>query len=109
MASLGEALGGARSFDPAAAEGVLRLSALDAEQTALVPQLLVQLRATAPGLQLSVISLKRHDMPEALAAGQIGIAIGVFPGIGAPLVSEPLYEQGYAVVGLQVVIGVEGR
>lgn len=104
VASLREALGGTRPFDPAAAEGVLRLSALDAEQAALVPQLLVQLRATAPGLQLSVINLKRHDVPEALAAGQIDIAIGFFPGLGAPLVSERLYEQGYAVVGLPDVI-----
>jgi DNA-binding transcriptional LysR family regulator len=104
VASLRMALGGTKPFEPTEARGVLRLSALDAEQCAVVPRLLANLRDTAPDMQLSVINLKRRDVPEALAAGQIDIALGFFPESGDLMIAEPLYEQGYVVVGKPEVV-----
>ena len=99
VGALREALGGARPFDPATADGVLRLSALDAEQAALLPRLLVFLRAEAPGMQLSVVTLPRPEVPEALATGRIDLALGYYPSAGSQVLAERLYDQGYLVAG----------
>ncbi len=104
VAALREALGGARPFEPATANGVLRLAALDAEQAALVPRLLAMLRVAAPGMQLSVINLRRREVPDALASGQIDLAVGFFPSTGDQLLAEPLYDQGYVVVASPAVM-----
>jgi DNA-binding transcriptional LysR family regulator len=104
VASLRMALGGTKPFEPMGAKGVLRLSALDAEQCGLMPRLLAKVRISAPDMQLSVISLKRREVPEALAAGQIDIALGFFPESSDQMIAEPLFEQGYVVVGNPEVI-----
>ena len=50
------ALGAARTFDLATATGVVAVAALDAEQAVLIPPLAARLRASAPGLTMSVRS-----------------------------------------------------
>ena len=108
VAALREALGDTRPLDPAQATGTLRLSALDAEQAALIPGLMARLRATAPGLALSITSLPRLDAAKALAAGQIDLALGFFPDPGAAFTADPLYSQGYAVVGQPALFAPDG-
>lgn len=103
--SLREALGGARPFIPAAAHGVIRLAALDAEQVGGVPALVRLLSNEAPGLSLSVVPISRHTALEALTAGEVDLALGFFPKVGEPIIASSLYEQGFAVVGRPEVIG----
>ncbi|MCX7302531.1 MAG: LysR substrate-binding domain-containing protein [Rhodobacterales bacterium] len=98
-------LGGFRTFDPATAEGVIRIAALDSEQAGLVPGLVGALAAAAPGLQLAVLPLARAAAMEALAAGQIDIALGFFWDLPESLIAMRLYEQRFLVVGRLGVIG----
>lgn len=93
------ALGAARSFDPAAAEGVIRLAALDAEQAGLVPGLAARLRRSAPGLRLSVLPLGRGAAVEALAEGGVDLALGFLWDRPDSIRGEPLYEEGFLVAG----------
>lgn len=93
------AVGAARSFDPAAAEGVIRLAALDAEQAGLVPGLAARLRRSAPGLRLSVLPLGRGAAVEALAEGGVDLALGFLWDRPDSIRGERLYEEGFLVAG----------
>lgn len=98
------ALGVARGFDPAAARGVVRIAALDAEQAALVPRLAARLRQAAPGLTLSVLPLGRAAAVEALTEGRADLAFGLIPDLPEVISRQVLYDEGYRVAGLPAAL-----
>ena len=93
------ALGAAQAFDPATASGHLRIAALDAEQTVLIPPLAARLRTSAPGLILSVLPLGRRLAMEALAEGRADLAFGFVWDVPEVISSTALYEESYLVAG----------
>lgn len=93
------ALGTARRFDPASATGLVRIAALDAQQAVLIPPLAARLRQEAPGLALSVRPQGRGDAVAALVEGGVDLALGFFWDLPEVIRSEPLYDEGYVVVG----------
>ncbi|PLL11568.1 LysR family transcriptional regulator [Tabrizicola sp. TH137] len=98
------ALGAVRAFDPAAARGVVRIAALDAEQAALVPRLAGHLRQVAPGLTLSVLPLGRAAAVEALTEGRADLAFGLIPDLPETISRQVLYDEGYLVAGLPAAL-----
>jgi DNA-binding transcriptional LysR family regulator len=93
------ALGTARAFDPATAEGVVRIAALDAEQAVLIPPLAARLRQTAPGLRLSVLPLGRADAVEALTDSRADLALGFMWDLPDTILTGHLYQEGFLVAG----------
>lgn len=93
------ALGVARAFDPATATGVVRLTALDAEQAVLIPPFAARLRDEAPGLTLSVLPLGRAAAMEALAEGRADLALGFVWDVPEAISGEVLYTEGFLVAG----------
>ena len=102
--ALRTALGAARAFDPARAEGVLRIAALDAEQAVLVPPLAARLRRSAPGLRLSVLPLGRDGAVEALNEGRVDLALGFIWKRPDSILTRALYQEGFLVAGLPEVL-----
>jgi DNA-binding transcriptional LysR family regulator len=102
--SLREAICGVQPFVPKAAQGTIRLAALDAEQVGAVPALVRILADEAPDLRLSVLPISRRSALDALTAGDVELALGFFPEVREPLLSRLLYEQGFAVVGRPEVL-----
>lgn len=98
------ALGAVRDFDPARAEGVVRIAALDAEQAVLIPPLAALLRAEAPGLRLSVLPLGRSAAVEALAEGRVDLALGFLWDLPDVIGQRMLYEEGFLVAGLAALL-----
>nr|WP_256515455.1 LysR family transcriptional regulator [Alsobacter ponti] len=98
------ALGVARAFDPGQASGVLRISALDAEQAVLIPPLAARLRGRAPGVTLSVLPLGRGAAMEALAEGRADLALGFVWDVPEAISGEKLYEESFLVAGLPKVL-----
>jgi DNA-binding transcriptional LysR family regulator len=94
------ALGAARAFDPAQASGVLRISALDAEQSVVIPPLAARLRERSPGIALSVLPLGRGAAMEALTAGRADLALGFVWDVPEAISGEKLYEESFLVAGL---------
>lgn len=94
------AMGTARSFDPMAAEGIVRIAALDAEQAVLIPPLAARLRQAAPGLRLSVLPLGRGAAVEALTEGRVDLALGFIWDLPETILAEQLYEESFVVTGL---------
>lgn len=97
--SLRGALGAARQFDPAKANGTLRISALDAEQAVIIPKLAARLRKSAPGLRLSVLPHGRGDAIEALNEGQADVALGFLWNCPPQISGEKLYDETFLVAG----------
>ncbi|MGI1662790.1 LysR family transcriptional regulator [Palleronia sp. KMU-117] len=93
------ALGVARRFDPASAQGILRIAALDAEQAALIPALAARLCRTAPGLRLSVLPLGRAEAVGALSEGRADISLGFLWDAPDWIRSERLFDEGFLVAG----------
>lgn len=98
------ALGAARAFDPAAASGVVRVAALDAEQAVLIPPFAARLRESAPGLTVSVLPLGRGAAMEALFEGRADLALGYVWDIPEAISSETLYSESFLVAGNAVAI-----
>ena len=93
------ALGGSRSFDPAAASGIVRLAALDSEQAVIVPALYARFQALAPSLKLSVLPLGRAAAVDALIDGRVDLALGFLWDLPGTISAEGLYEENYLVAG----------
>ncbi len=97
--ALRHALGTARRFDPALAQGIVRIAALDAEQAVLVPPLAARLRQAAPGLRLSVLPLGRADAIDALTDGRADLALGFLWDHPDSILGTRLYQEGFLVTG----------
>lgn len=73
------ALRGEPAFDPATARRTFRIASVDYAELVVLPQLLERLARDAPGVDLWVVPMP-DDAAVALAAGEIDLAIGVWPG-----------------------------
>jgi DNA-binding transcriptional LysR family regulator len=103
--SLRSSLGRGQPFVPANTSGIVRLAALDAEQANLVPGLVRHMASQAPQLRLSVLPLARREAMEALSNNDVDLAIGFFWDVPDSLLSVPLYQQDFVVVGRAEVLG----
>lgn len=85
-------------FDPATAEGRIRIGTSDHAGALILPRLAARLRETAPGLIVSSRPLVRRQATDALTAGDLDLALGFFFNPGPGIETERLFEDGYAVV-----------
>jgi len=97
--SLRQAVSGHHSFDPGSAEGVVRLAAFDAELVTLLPELIRTFSLRAPGLRIVARSFGRRDALDAIAAGELDLALGYFRSPSDAFIKEDLFEQDFLVVG----------
>jgi DNA-binding transcriptional LysR family regulator len=102
------ALGQSQAFNPKTAEGVVKISALDAEQSVLIPPLAQSLRKGAPGLELSVLPLGRRAAVDALLENQTDLAIGFIWSRPDSILEIKLYEESFLVVGQPHMIPAGG-
>lgn len=87
-----------KPFDPAKANRLFRLTAYDGDVALILPKLLARLAKTAPLVRLSVQGLGRKAALAALDEAQADLALGFVWDLPKDVLSEPLFEQGYAVV-----------
>jgi DNA-binding transcriptional LysR family regulator len=100
VAALRSALTVTRSFEPATADGIVRIAALDSEQAVIMPRFAARMRQLAPRLRLSVLPLARRDAIEALAEGRADIALGFLWDAPDTLSKRRLYDESFLVSGL---------
>ncbi len=98
LAGATDLLSPAAPFDPATAHTTIRIGASDYNCSLFVPELLARMHKLAPGLVVSVRPLVRRAAAEALAAGDLDLAIGYFWGRTPGLTIETLLQENYAVV-----------
>lgn len=80
-------------FDAASAERVFNLAATSYTGEVLLPHLVARVRAEAPRVQIHVRGLDA-SVPEALEAGRLDLAIGVFGRVAEVFTREALFQEG---------------
>lgn len=80
------------AFDPATASRRLRICMTDASHITLLPRLLKQLRANAPGIDIIAARIDA-DTARALQSGEADLALGLVPGLEAGFYQQSLFEQ----------------
>ena len=80
-------------FDPSTAERVFSIAASTYTGEVLLPHLIARVRAEAPNVQIHVRNLD-PGVPEALEAGRVDLAIGVFGRVAEMFTREALFQEG---------------
>jgi DNA-binding transcriptional LysR family regulator len=93
-----EALLEGESFNPAAVDGILNISATDFEQRAILPQLLKVLRQQAPALKVIVHKLEIDHMAQQLLTGQIDLVFSTPNFVPNNCPTLHLYHESYVCV-----------
>jgi DNA-binding transcriptional LysR family regulator len=92
------ALTSEEDFDPARVRSTLRIGMLDYGATVLGPKFLAKTRAAAPDLRMAIWFFGRNAAYNALAAGEIDFALGVFPRTSADYLRDELFQDDCVVV-----------
>lgn len=82
-------------FEPLASERVFRLQSTDIAQVTLLPKLMQRLKRIAPaiGIHLGRIS---PDTPKLLESGDLDLAVGFIPPMGAGFCQQRLFKDRFA-------------
>ena len=67
----------------------------DVGEIVFLPALLERLEREAPGVRIDTGQLPQDEVSEALAAGEIDLAVGFLPGLSAGVVSKRLFRDRY--------------
>lgn len=79
-------------FDPGSAQRRFRVAMSDASHITLLPALLSEVRARAPGVRLEAVLLDLNTT-QAMAAGEVDLALGYAPWLDEGLGRQRLFEQ----------------
>lgn len=86
------------AFDPAQAERTFGVLTSDAGAAVFAPRMVQRLARVAPGVRLRLAPMVRGRFPAALAEGEIDLAFGSFPALGAGFYQQRLYDDEYVCV-----------
>jgi DNA-binding transcriptional LysR family regulator len=85
----------AGEFVPAQSDRTFRVHMSDIGEMVFLPPLLERLQREARKVKLETRSVREADLPEALASGEIDLAIGFLPGLRAPVRGEHVFTDPY--------------
>jgi DNA-binding transcriptional LysR family regulator len=80
------------AFDPATAQRRFRICMTDASHITLLPRLLAQVRAVAPGVTLEAAHID-DGLAQALQSGEADLAVGFLPWLDVGFYQQTLYAQ----------------
>lgn len=88
-----------RAFDPLQAKRRFVISMSDIGELVFLPSLMEELRRIAPGVSLDSRSLSPGDLEQAMAQGEIDLALGYFPDIkGSNFLTRKLFEHPFICI-----------
>lgn len=96
-------------FDPRTTARAFRLQLSDVGEMVFLPALLERLARSAPRVRIEVQQLRQEEIGDALAAGEIDLAIGFLPELTGALVQRRLFRDRYVCLGRAEHPGVGAR
>ena len=84
------------AFDPARSARVFRVAITDGVGHVLLPRLLREVRAKAPGVALQFLPITQQPVAEELAAGRVDLAVTYFGALPPSVRREALFRESYA-------------
>jgi DNA-binding transcriptional LysR family regulator len=85
----------APSFDPAQSDREFVFYVSDLGALIFLPRLLLELKRRAPHMRLRAVQIEQKYLTEALESGEVDLAIGAFPDLGAGFYQQRLYSESY--------------
>ncbi len=82
-------------FDPRTSDRAFRLQLSDIGEMVFLPKLLERMKREAPGVRIEVEQLRQEDIGDALAAGEIDLAVGFLPELSGGVVQRRLFRDQY--------------
>jgi DNA-binding transcriptional LysR family regulator len=98
LASIRIALGASREFDPATAQRSFAIYLTDLGEAYFLPRLLARLHRTAPGVHIRTLPMPPESAQDALRNGEVDLAIGNLPDLGAGFFMQRLFRDRYVCV-----------
>lgn len=98
LEQLGQVLRGHRHFDAAQAGRRFRIDMTEIAQRVFLPRLMHALAQAAPGIALATVDMPPERARQALAVGEIDLAIGYFADFGDPFYAQRLFEEHYVAL-----------
>ncbi|WP_158213292.1 LysR family transcriptional regulator [Pigmentiphaga sp. NML080357] len=95
---LRQAIERSRVFDPAQARRTFRILLSDIAQQAHLPTFVALLRREAPHVDLAGVSLPVREAKEAMASGELDLAVGFLPDLGADFHRQSLFVEHWVCV-----------
>ena len=82
-------------FDPKTSDRTFRLQLTDVGEIAFLPPLLRRLERDAPGVRVETQHLPQDEVSDALASGEVDVAVGFLPELSAGVVQKRLFRDRY--------------
>jgi DNA-binding transcriptional LysR family regulator len=82
-------------FDPRTSDRIFRLQLTDVGEIAFLPPLLERLQRDAPGVRVETQHLPQDEVSEALASGEVDLAVGFLPELSQGVVQKRLFRDRY--------------
>jgi len=95
---LGRALQVGHTFDPATATRAFKLLMSDIAQLVHMPALVSRMRLQAPGLSIENLAMPLRDAKIAMVNGELDLAIGFLPDLGADFHRKSLFSEMWVCV-----------
>lgn len=95
LAGIRAALGSGRDFDPATSERRFAIFLTDLGEAFFLPRLLGRLNQVAPHVHLRTLPMPTGTAEEALQRGEVDLAIGNLPELGAGFYVQRLFRDRY--------------
>lgn len=92
------ALGASQDFDPDASQRAFSIYLTDLGEAYFLPRLLERLNRIAPGVRLRTLPIPPESAEEALRNGEVDLAIGNLPDLGAGFYVQRLFRDRYVCV-----------
>ena len=82
-------------FDPKTSDRIFRLQLTDVGEIAFLPPLLERLQLEAPGVRVETQHLPQDEVGDALASGEVDLALGFLPELSQGIVQKRLFRDRY--------------
>ena len=108
LAGIRDAVQTGRRFDPATAARRFAIAAPDTVVATLASTVLAALATAAPGCQIAFRAFSHESAAAAVAAGDVDLAVGVFPDPPKEAIGKPVSYETYRVVSRRDHPGIVG-
>ena len=82
-------------FDPKTSDRIFRFQLTDVGEIAFLPPLLERLQRDAPGVRVETQQLPQDEVSDALASGEVDVAVGFLPELSHGVLHEQLFRDRY--------------
>src|SRR5882672_592293 len=90
-------------FDPGTSDRIFRLQLTDVGEIAFLPPLLERLQRDAPRVRIETQHLPQDEVSDALASGDVDVAVGFLPELSSGVVAQRLFRDRYVCLCAPII------